>query len=443
MKRGRLAVLCFVVICGWLGEASGVKATAANPTRGFTAVVGHRGDKVVLSDAEGRIVTEQKAGVQDARLIQQAAEMCRQGGELRIMAGQYDLRKSIVLDFPCTVSGEGRGTILVPPTNDYAIRIMKTDRSPTINDWVWGPERETIPQGLIKLCGERLYGVYVRSLAIVGSGRGKGIYLSGVTECICDDLAIHSTYDGAAIYADQTVMESEFRSIVCYVNGSIKNREATIVVASQDGGDPNNNLQFTRVHVLLPNYIGVQIGTDRASPPRLIFFTQSSFHGWLPLERTAPYDLFLVRALDAERGVVISASRFTNTGKTNAMLHVEQGAVDLTDSILGGGTGKTVILADPGTRVSIRGNAFHAALNCEWGLDATRADVIFAQNMLGPQGRIRLQDAGTAVVTGNQFGRPESEALVLLPESLSRTNDRIQVFGNVFAPMTKTQSRSQ
>ncbi len=388
-------------------------------------------------------MTEKKAGEEDARLIQQAAELCRQGGELRIMAGQYDLKESIVLDFPCTVSGEGRTTILVPPTNDYAIRIMKTDRSPTINDWVWGPERATIPQGLIKLCGERLYGVYVRSLAIVGNGRGKGIYLSGVTECICDDLAIHSTYDGAAIYADQTVMETEFRSIVCYVNGSIRNREATIVVASQDGGDGNNNLQFTRVHVLLPNYIGVQIGTDKTSPPRLIFFTQSFFHGWLPFERTAPYDLFLVHAADPDRGIVISASRFTNTGKTNAMLHVEKGAVDLTDSVLGGGTGKTVILADPDTRLSIRGNTFHHVMAGQWSLDATRADVIFAQNMLDPQGRIRLQDARTAVVTGNRFGRPETEAIVGVPESLSRTKRQIQVSGNVFAPAPKAQSGSR
>jgi hypothetical protein len=316
MKTFRLVILCLVFsMCGWSGEAAERIAPGANPARGFTAVVARRGNHVVLSDSDGRIVMEKKAGEQDAHLIQQAAEMCRSGGELRIMAGQYDLEKSIVLDFPCTVSGEGRGTVLVPPANDYAIRIMKTDRSPTINDWVWGPERESMPPDLINLCGERLYGVYVRSLAIVGNGRGKGIYLAGVTECICDDLAIHSTYDGAAIYADKTVMETEFRSIVCYVNGSIKNREATIVVASQERGDANNNLQFTRVHVLLPNYIGVQIGTDETYPPRLIFFTQSFFHGWLPFERTAPYDLFVVREADPERGIVISASRFTNTGE--------------------------------------------------------------------------------------------------------------------------------
>ena len=444
MRTGKLAVLCLAVSsCGWWGGASAPTAAAANPTRGFTAVVAHRGEQVVLSNAEGCIVAEQKAGEADARLIQQGAELCRQGGELRIMAGQYDLKDSILLDFPCTVSGEGRTTILVPPANDYAIRIMKTDRSPTLNDWVWGPERKTATPGLLKLCGERLYGVYVRSLAIIGNGRGKGIYLSAVTECICDDLAIHSTYDGAALYLDQTVMESEFRSIVCYVNGSIKTREATIVVASQDGGDANNNLQFTRVHVLLPNYIGVQIGTDKPSPPRLIFFTQSFFHGWLPFERTAPYDLFLVHSADPERGVVISASRFTNTGKTNAMLHVEKGGVDLADSILGGGTGKTVILADPDTRLSIRGNTFHHVMAGQWSLDANRANIIFAQNMLDPGGRIRLLDALTAVVTGNRFGRPEAEAIVAEPRSQLSLKDRIEVSGNVFAPPPKAGPRAR
>ncbi|MCL5269899.1 MAG: hypothetical protein M1457_04930 [bacterium] len=415
-------------------------ATPATPSCGFTAVVAHRGDKVVLSTADGRIVTERTAGENDARLIQQGAEICRQGGrpggELRIMAGQYDLKESIVLDFPCTVSGEGRGTILVPPPNDYAIRIMKTERSPSINDWVWGPERASIPRWLTDLCGERLYGVYVRSLAIVGNGRGKGIYLTGVTECICDDLAIHSTYDGAAIYIDRTVMESEFRSIVCYVNGSIKNREATIVVASQDDGDGNNNIQFTRVHVLLPNYIGVQIGTDKKFPPRLLYFTQSFFHGWLPAERMPPCDLFLVHAADPERGIVISESRFTNVGKANAMLHVEKGAVDLTNSILGGGYGKTIILADPDTKVSVRGNMFHEVQDGEWSLDASGADVIFAQNILGPQGRIQLQNARSAVVTGNRFGRSEKEAIVGVPKWLFRAKRRIQVSGNVFAPAT-------
>lgn len=441
MKTTRLAIVCLAAISGGRAEAAEAKAAAAHPTRGFTAVVARRGVRVVASDADGRVVAEAKAGEADARLIQQAAELCRSGGELRIMAGEYDLKESILLDFPCTLSGEGRGTILVPPPDDYAIRILKTDRSPTINDWVWGPERSSIPKWLIDLCGERLYGVYVRSLAIMGNGRGKGIYLNGVTECICDDLAIHSTCDGAAIYADSTVMETEFRSIVCYVNGSIRNREATIVVASQDAGDSNNNLHFTRVHVLLPNYVGAQIGTDKALPPRLIFFSQSFFHGWLPLERTAPYDLLLVHAVNPDRGVVVTTSRFTAPGQASAMLHVEKGAADLTDSSLGGGAGRAIVLADPGTKVSVRGNRFHSILGGEWSLDADDADIVFAQNMLDSRGRIRLKDVRTAVVSGNRFGRPDGEAIVSEPPSQLGMKDRVQVFGNVFAPAAAPQSR--
>ncbi len=434
MKPTRIVMICaLVLLSDALGQAEELVQPTADPPRGFTAVVSHRGDRVTLSDSDGRLVTELRAGEDDSRLIQQGIELCRHGGELRMMAGQYDLKTPLVLDFPCTLSGDGRGTVLVPPPNDYAIRIVKTDRSPTINDWVWGPERDSIPQDLIKVCGERLYGVYVRSLAIVGHGRGKGIYLAGVTECICAELAIHSTYDGAAIYADRTVMESEFRSIVCYGNGSIENREATIVVASQDDGDSNNNLQFTRVHVLLPNYIGVQIGTDKSCPPRLIFFTQSFFHGWLPFERTAPYDLFVVHHADPERSIAISASRFTNTGRKNAMLHVEKGAVDLTDSVLGGGTGETIVLADPGTSISVRGNRFHDVVDGQWVLSANGADVVFVHNILGPQGRIQLQDARTAVIVANRFSRPQPEAIVLVPPQPVEGEHQIQTSANVFA----------
>ena len=394
--------------------AGGVKESI-----GFTAVVGHLGGAVVLRDGEGKVISQRGAGVDDAGVIQAGAELCREkGGELRILAGRYDLKKSIVLDFPCTVSGEGRGTVLIPPANEYAIRIVKTDRSPTINDWVWGPERPVIPQGWIDGIA-RLYGIYVSSLAIVGDGRGKGIYLNYVTECICEDLAIHTTGDGAAIYVDETVMESEFRSVVCYGCGSEKNKEAALVVASQDTGDCNNNLQFTRVHVLLPNYVGVQIGTDKKYPPRLIFFSDSFFHGWGKIpswreegKREVPYDLFVVHAGDGDRSIVITSSRFTNSGSEKAELRVEKGSVLVSDCVLGGGVGRSVIVAEPGSEVAIRGNKFEKVTDWKWALEARGANVIFAENFLGAGGRLNLKDMAGAVVMGNRFKEREKGAIV-------------------------------
>jgi hypothetical protein len=72
-------------------------------------------------------------------------------------------------------------------------------------------------------------------------------------------------------------------------------------------------------------------------------------------------------------------------------------------------------------------------VNGEWALDASAADIIFVHNTLGSQGRIRLQEAQTAVVTGNRFGRVEQEAITLVPQSLLQMEHRIQVSGNVFA----------
>lgn len=76
-------------------------------------------------------------------------------------------------------------------------------------------------------------------------------------------------------------------------------------------------------------------------------------------------------------------------------------------------------------------------MNGEWVLDASCADVIFVHNLLGSQGRIRLQDAQTAVVTGKRFGHHEKQAIVLVSPSLSQMEHRIQVSGNVFADAPK------
>ncbi len=43
------------------------------------------------------------------------------------------------------------------------------------------------------------------------------------------------------------------------------------------------------------------------------------------------------------------------------------------------------------------------------------------------------QDAQTAVVTGNRFGRVEQEAIVRVPQALLQMEHRIHVSDNVFA----------
>ena len=104
-------------------------------------------------DASGTVIAAGNAGTCDADVIQQAVDHCFPGGEIRIMHGRYVLEKSILLDFPVTLSGEGRSTILTPPPGEFAVRAMRTGRSPVQSDWVWGPptHRQHIPRSLIAL----------------------------------------------------------------------------------------------------------------------------------------------------------------------------------------------------------------------------------------------------------------------------------------------------
>lgn len=455
MRKERLIIfsLALFITTIWLYSARATeerKLTSPGATSeitkplGFTAVVAHQENNIVLRNAAGQIVAEKKAGDDDAGIIQQAVDSCRNGGgEVRIMAGKYDLKKSIILDFPCTLSGEGRGTVLIPPPNDYAIRLVKSERSPSLL-YIWGPQKVE-SKLLVDAANTFVMGIKVQSLAIIGFDHGKGIHLSHIAECMLNDLWIHTTPDGAALYADYSVLESYFSNIYCVRNGNVKNREGTIVIRSQDDGDANNNLHFSNIHVIYPNYTGLEIGSEKKTPPRLIFFTQSFFHGTLPIENASPYDLIRVHATDPERGIAISASRITHTGKDHALVHVENGMVDITDCVVGGGTGKAIIMADPGTKVSIRGNTFEGVRNLAWipievpCLDATRADITFTQNKIDPKCRLNLNDPVSAIVTANRFGRPEKEAIVCSPKRWFGGKKHIQIFGNVFVPTPETK----
>jgi hypothetical protein len=404
-------------------------SAALGDQSGFSAVVYREGTAVFAEDGAGARLAEGLVETDSTRVIQAAVQACGTGGEVRIRAGKYHLSAPIVIDMPCTLSGEGRATVLVPPPDEFAVRIMRTDRSPTINDWVWASERDTMPEWLIDLCGKRLYGVHVRDLAIVGMGQGKGIYLNEVTECSCSNLAIHGTCDGAAVYADTTVMESIFRDIVCYVNGSVKNREATFVIASQDTGDANNNLVFDRIHALLPNYVGVQVGTDKAQHPRLIYFTKSFFHGWLPLERTAPYDLFLVHGTFPHRGVFISESRFTITQEDKSLLHVRSGAVRVTGCSFDGGP-SAAVTADPGAKLVLSESFFQDRTHGPAAVTVRGADAVINGNSFGEGQRVFLDTPRSAIISGNRFYSPETDSLGIA--GIETTGPRLQVLHNVF-----------
>ena len=274
--------------------------------------------------------------------------------------------------------------------------------------------------------------MHVRSLAIWGEGRGKGIYLNELTECCCADLWIDTTYDGAALYVNSTVMVSEFHNIHCYGNGSVDSQEATLVIASQTEGDANNNLHFDKVYILLPNYRGVEIGAETGGRhPRLIFFTQSFFHGWGPV--AAPYDLFHIHACDTTRGVVVSDSRFTQAGETSSLVHVETGGIRISSCVLGGGTGGTAITAESGTQVQVTDSRLQVRSSPECSLRAEGADVTFVNNQLDGSGQtLQLHSVASALVTGNHFSTDPRQPAVRVVGSDPGASERVLISGNIF-----------
>jgi len=374
----------------------------------YTAIVFREGDNVRAMDSVGVIRAGTDTGKSVSDVIQQAVDLCKKGGEVRIKAGEYRLERSVVVDYPCTISGEGRGTILVPPANQFAFCVQKTQRSPVLSDWVWGDKKGKMPQWLDDLCAERLYGVNVRSLAIVGYGCGKGIYLKGLSECNFVDLWIHITNDGAALYLDSTVMETEFRNIHCYNNGSAENKEATLVIDSQQEGDSNNNLHFDKVYILLPSYIGVQIGSEgKKYAPRLIYFSHCFFHGWYPLKYLAPYDLIQIQHCAPQRGVTITESRFTLPGAGCAAVHLGPDTLaQVSNCNFGGLAAKSdYIRADARAKLIATDNCFNTLNQAEnLAIRAEKADTIIQNNVFlaGPD-CVRIEQPKNSILQSNIF----------------------------------------
>jgi len=368
----------------------------------YTAIIFQDKNNVCAIDSKGKIFACTQEGQSVADVFQKAVDICKNGGEIRIKAGEYRLDKSVIVDYPCTISGEGRGTVLVPPANEFALRVMRTQRSPVLSDWVWGTKKEQIPKGLYNTCAIRLYDVHVRSLAIMGYGQGKGIYLNELTECCFADLWIHVTNDGAALYLDSTVMESEFHNIHCYNNGSVANKEATIVIASsQSPAGPHNNLHFDKVYVLLPAYIGLEIGTDTGDyHPRLVYFTQSFFHSWWPEEflALAPYDQIYVHKGDPLTGLTITESRFTVPADNKSSIHLgEKTCAQVANCIF---TGKCSITADTGSTLIAANNIFKGPI----AIQAEKANTIIEGNAFfsGPNS-IKIEQPKNSVLQGNMF----------------------------------------
>lgn len=402
--------------------------------------------KIDCIDESGTLIRSGTAGEDDASIIQEAVDHLTTGGEIVLRAGRYTLTQSIGIHLPITITGEGRGTEIAPPAGDFAFEVFYDGRCPDRTSSSFGVPPAHAEQGMTwekrrEMTGgfsyrPRLHGVHIRHLAIQGDGSGKGIYFATLTESTFRDLWIMNTTDGAALYFKEEVMECVFENLHLSNCGSPEHDEGSITIKSQTG-DACNNLRFRDIYVIFPPYIGILIGSkDNPSHPRLIWFKDCMIHGWHVLTEPAPYDLIDVVKTDPSRGISFVGCRITNGGPDSAYLRVREGRVKLEDSVLGGGRGKHLLVAEDRANLHARSNTFHDADDLDVPIVANQASLIFTGNQVSVRRGDPILDITSpvfAIVTENQFEIPGESRCLRLSDDSASTAGPITVTGNIIA----------
>lgn len=388
------------------------------------------GDRIIAENNLGEILSQGIKERDDTKVIQDAVDTAVQsGGELKILKGTYNLTESIVVRSGCTISGEGWGTTLVPPDDDYALKLIKDRESPLF-------ETLFVEDGNM-LKSRWPFGIVLKDFTINGKKKGKGIYMNFVFESNLENLWFHNIYSGAALFLDESVRECSFSKLYFFDTGSPENGQASIVIASQKSGDAHNNLRFDRVQVIFPRYRGVDIGYgDFPSKPRLIFFTQSMFHGLLPIQSAPPYDLIYIGNANTTVGIVISESRITNTQDGYAFVHLIRGSLTMNNCVIGGGRGTYAVKAEKESKLILTGNTFHGGpSNQEYSVYLAGGEIIFTGNSLqGSGNRVCLVPASKAVIANNIFDSDcENDYCILIGDDGQNVSCNVDVSNNIFS----------
>jgi hypothetical protein len=445
-----IAALCSLTWNGFAEERSAAASVNIRIADGCITAI----------DANGKRVVDEAAGHDDAAVIQSIIDASGRGRRISLGVGRYVLKRTLLVDRACIVAGEGRETVLVPPQDDFAVRIVKTENSP-IRSELAGPDAA---EHVLRLEGH-LYPVKLSDLCIDGEGQGKGVYLERIFNATLESVFILRTGDGAGLCIGPFAMECVFDDVVVHSCGSVEDKEAAVVISAQESGDPGNNTRFRALEVIFPRWSAVHIGAGEGRrTPRLIFFQQCFFHGTLPFEELPPCDLIHVERCEGARGVVnFTDCRLTNSHDDYSLLRVSDARVTVTGCVLGGGHGRSAIRVEEKGRLIARGNAFqdNAIMSREFALEAAGAQVIFSGNSIESEkdNRLLLTATRSAVITGNQFTLATEHPTIRLADDCDgkgctntiiannsftetrakcaiqcdpKSTDRIEIDGNVF-----------
>ncbi|MBN2410489.1 hypothetical protein JXQ31_02280 [candidate division KSB1 bacterium] len=387
-----------------------------------SAVVYINNNIVKAEDRDGRVVMEGNVGQADADVIQAAIDAVLPAGEIKICRGKYILNKPIQIYHNIKLTGEGRSTIIVPPKEDFAF---------------WFDKKDTvlISRPYHKKEGFPLYAMIMSNMTIDGEREniphsGKGLFLGRFWSSVFQNLWIQNT--GTAIQIE-SVHESEFSNIYLINNGDEIKKEPSILMKGSD------NLHFRSLYVIYPNYIGLEIILNS----KLVFITQSMFHGWLPRHGgAAKYPLIQIKDLNKKKegryksDVIIENSRITVGGEGSCAVNIINSPVKLRQCVATAGEGNTVVRVSDNARVNITDNSFYSFLPLPSGkyvLYAEDSEVIFKNNVISFQNlQLCLKAARNSIIADNRFDAISENPNVFIGNNEDQYSRNIQVRGNIF-----------
>jgi len=387
-----------------------------------SAVVYIEDEIVVAEDRYGNIITQEKAGNADADVLQSAIDLAVPAGQIVITKGIYRLKKSLMVHSNIKITGEGRATILVPPVDDFAMRIEKRDENIHPRPYHWE-------------VGNPMYALNISDITIDGERdnlphSGKGLYCKVFWSSSFENIWIQNT--GLGIHVDNT-RESVFSKIYLINNGDEGKKEPGILV------DGNNNLHFRSLYIIYPNYIGMEIKN------KLVFISQGMFHGWLePHNEPAKYPLIQVKDLNNfkegegrfKSDVVIENSRITVGGEGSCAVNIINSPVTLRQCVATAGVGNTVVRVSDNARVNITDNSFYSFLPLPSGkyvLFAEDSEVIFKNNVVSCHNlQLCLKAARNSIIADNRFDAVTENSNIYIGDNNNRGSRCIQVEGNIF-----------
>ncbi len=275
----------------------------------------------------------------------------------------------------------------------------------------------------------------IRDLTIDGERKnlphsGKGLFLKNFWNSSFENLWIQNT--GNAIYL-QSIRESDFNNIYLINNGNEDNNEPGIFIT---GG---NNLHFRSLYVVYQNYIGLDIVKGK-----LIFITQSFFHGWLEPHIPAKYPHIQVTDSNLDRfkegrlksDIVIENSRITVGGEGSSVVNIINSPVTIRQCVATAGLGNTVIRATKNSRVNISDNSFYSLLPLPSGkyvIYAEDSEIIFKNNVVSRKNlQVCLKAARNSIIADNRFDAISEQPTIYIGDHGNQGSRSIQVRGNIF-----------